>query len=267
MSELVFILHKPDKVRHPGVIIVVGGPQYRVGSHRQFVYLARLLAANGVPVLRFDYTGMGDSTGVGQNFESINGDIAIAVDTFFEQMPGMENIILWGLCDAASASGFYASGDERIKGLVLLNPWVRTEQGESKVFLQDYYLQRFCSKAFWGKVMSGDVKVAASIKSLSQKILGMFQKEPMPEEGLLPLPVRVINSLSKFTHPVLFIFSGKDLTAKEFIQLVNTDKNGQALMKRNNVSRVELPDSDHTFSREEWKNQVNSATLNWLKAL
>ena len=267
LSELVFILHVPDEVRHSGVIIVVGGPQYRVGSHRQFVYLARFLAANGVPVLRFDYTGMGDSTGEGKNFESINEDIAIAVDAFFEQVPTMDNVILWGLCDAASASGFYAASDERIKGLVLLNPWVRTEQGESKVFLKSYYLQRFCSRDFWEKVISGDVKVTASIKSLSQKISGMYQKEPTPEEGLLPLPTRVINNLSKVTSPILFIFSGKDLTAKEFIQLVNTDKDGQALIKRNNVSRVELPDSDHTFSREEWKNQVNTVTLSWLKAL
>ena len=44
------ILHPgaPDASR--GVLVVVGGPQYRVGSHRQFVLLARDLAAAGVPV-------------------------------------------------------------------------------------------------------------------------------------------------------------------------------------------------------------------------
>ena len=30
-----------------GILIVVGGPQYRVGSHRQFVLLARALARVG----------------------------------------------------------------------------------------------------------------------------------------------------------------------------------------------------------------------------
>ena len=33
-----------------GVLVVVGGPQYRVGSHRQFVLMARDLAKAGYPV-------------------------------------------------------------------------------------------------------------------------------------------------------------------------------------------------------------------------
>ena len=53
-----------------GVVIVVGGAQYRVGSHRQFVGLARHLAAHGHPVLRFDFPGMGDSPGDWVGFES-----------------------------------------------------------------------------------------------------------------------------------------------------------------------------------------------------
>ncbi len=46
-----------------GVAIIVGGPQYRAGSHRQFILLARRLAHAGIPALRFDYRGMGDSPG------------------------------------------------------------------------------------------------------------------------------------------------------------------------------------------------------------
>ena len=42
-SRLLGILHKPEKPGRQGVLIVVGGPQTRVGSHRQFVLLARYL--------------------------------------------------------------------------------------------------------------------------------------------------------------------------------------------------------------------------------
>ena len=51
-----------------GVLIVTGGPQYRAGSHRQFVLLARFLAARGMAVLRFDYRGMGDSEGAPRDY-------------------------------------------------------------------------------------------------------------------------------------------------------------------------------------------------------
>ena len=47
-EELVGILHPAPGAT--GVVIVVGGPQYRVGSHRQFLLLARRLAASGIPV-------------------------------------------------------------------------------------------------------------------------------------------------------------------------------------------------------------------------
>ena len=250
--------------------MIVGGPQYRVGSHRQFVMLARYLAKHGVTVFRFDYRGMGDSTGAIQEFEHANADINAAVDVFLNEVKEIQRLVLWGLCDAASASCFYAAQDERIVGLVLLNPWVRTEKGESEVFLKDYYLKRFCSWVFWHKLFSGDVNFKSSIVSLSEKVLKVFTKQSLGETQptqSLTLPERMLRSVGQFKHPILFVLSGKDLTAKEFIRLVDTDAKGQALIKRENVSRVDLPDSDHTFSRDKWKSQVNMATLNWLKAL
>ena len=60
-SSMIGVLSGAGLPAGRGVLIVVGGPQYRVGSHRQFILLARHLADRGVPTLRFDYRGMGDS--------------------------------------------------------------------------------------------------------------------------------------------------------------------------------------------------------------
>jgi len=76
------ILHSGAADARTGVVIVVGGPQTRIGSHRQFLLLANALAAAGHPCLRFDYRGMGDSEGEPRDFEAVDADIRAAVDAF-----------------------------------------------------------------------------------------------------------------------------------------------------------------------------------------
>ena len=131
-ESLVGVLSLPAAPATRGVLIVVGGPQYRVGSHRQFTLLARHLAAHGIPSLRFDYRGMGDSSGAVRSFEAVDADIRRAIDIFYERVSGLESVVIWGLCDAASAALFYAHRDARVGGLVLLNPWVRTPEGMAR---------------------------------------------------------------------------------------------------------------------------------------
>ena len=127
-EQLLGIIAHPEQAKRTGVLIIVGGPQYRLGSHRQFLLLARVLSVAGYPVMRFDYRGMGDSTGEMRNFEAVDADIAAAIDAFMVACPELEHFVLWGLCDAASASLLYlhACEDERLSGFVLLNPWVRS---------------------------------------------------------------------------------------------------------------------------------------------
>ncbi len=74
----------------------------------------------------------GDSAGDVGSFESVNDDVRAAVDAFFRQVPELRGVVLWGLCDGASAACFYAPTDARVRGLILLNPWVRTAQGEAQ---------------------------------------------------------------------------------------------------------------------------------------
>jgi hypothetical protein len=79
-ETLVGVLAEPASPAMVGVLIIVGGPQYRAGSHRQFVLLSRQLAATGVAAMRFDYRGMGDSTGSPSSFDDVSEDIAAAID-------------------------------------------------------------------------------------------------------------------------------------------------------------------------------------------
>lgn len=257
-----------------GVLLVVGGPQYRVGSHRQFVLLARHLAKEGIPVFRFDYRGMGDSSGQLLGFENIQDDIAAAMDCFQQQLPELDKFVIWGLCDAATAASFYASVDSRVKGLVLLNPWAYSEQGEAKAFLKHYYLQRLFSKSFWLKVLRGEFRPKESLGSLSEN-LGKAQaggaeeseKEQVNSQGSNePLGDRIQAGLKKFTDRALIVLSGRDLTAAQFRDVVNDSSRFKRLLKQSRFSVREMPGSDHTFSSAEDRAKVEKETLEWLRS-
>jgi len=270
-DALLGIVSVPDAEAHAGtgVLIVVGGPQYRVGSHRQFALLARGLAAGGVPCMRFDYRGMGDSTGEMRAFDDINDDIGAAIDEFFRQVPGLERVVLWGLCDGASAACFYAPTDARVCGAVLLNPWVRTEAGEAKVFLKHYYLSRLLDASFWKKLLSGGVSFGKSFGDLAGMISRAGQSSaPVVAEANVasgPLPERMAQSLHMADKPVLIVLSGRDFVAREFQQTV--EQGGAWARVEAARQPVSIPSADHTFSSAAHRDEVCRITADWLKDL
>jgi len=271
-EDLLGILHPGDAQATRGVLVVVGGPQYRVGSHRQFLLLARHLAAGGIPVLRFDYRGMGDSSGAQRDFERVGEDIRAAIDCFQTQIPGLREVVIWGLCDAASAALIYAWRDERVGGLVLLNPWVRTEEGLAKAYLKTYYLQRLLSRDFWMGLLRGRFNLVDSLRSLMGMVLRVVGKpraRPAAQGGgeslgTGPLPERMAEGWKRYQGPVLLILSGDDLTAAEFRDVAGHSPAWQGLLHQPRVTVRELPDANHTFSRREWRDQVAEWTLEWV---
>ena len=269
------ILCLPERTASRGVLIVVGGPQYRVGSHRQFTLLARHLASLGIPVLRFDYRGMGDSEGAPRTFEDLENDLHCAIERFFEEAPALSNLVIWGLCDAASAALFHAHLDPRITGLVLLNPWVRTDQGAAKAYLKHYYLTRLLDPEFWSKVWNGRFNYANAAQSLAKtiekalpgrKITATKDTADDTSCDFAGLPERMLYALSRYKGKVLLITSGNDLTAQEFLELVKGSREWQRLLAAPGVSRLNLPEANHTFSRRAWRDEVAVRTSDWIQS-
>lgn len=193
-QDLTGIIHESNRQSKTGVLVVVGGPQYRVGSHRQFVLLARYLATADIPVMRFDYRGMGDSPGKLRDFNDIEKDIGEAIDNFQAHNKDLQRIVIWGLCDAASAALFYAYQDDRVAGLVLLNPWVRTEYGEANAYLKKYYKNRLISLEFWRKIITGRFDIKQSLKSFTD-ILKKVLLKTNNKQTQLSLPDKMLQGL------------------------------------------------------------------------
>lgn len=278
--QMVGILAVPQRPSAQGVVMVVGGPQYRAGSHRQFTLLSRHLAAQGVPVLRFDYGGMGDSDGPAKSFEQAGDDIRAAIDNFRSAVPAVEQVVLWGLCDAASAILFHAWQDRRVAGIVLLNPWVRTQAGIARATLKHYYARRLFDPSLWAKIARGRFDLAGSLRSLLQ--LAGAARRPKGDGAdagagddiasgdagpVSSLPERMYQGLSRYKGAVLVICSGADLTAREFSDLAGSSKKWRQVMGRANVTRRDLPGADHTFSRAVWRDQVAEWTADWVVSI
>ncbi|MDD4913693.1 MAG: hydrolase 1, exosortase A system-associated [Methylococcales bacterium] len=266
-QQLLGVIHQCDNMTPTGVVVIVGGPQHRTGSHRQFVLLARHLAERQIASMRFDARGMGDSEGESRCFYEMDDDIRAAIDCFLATCPTLKQVVLWGLCDAASAALFYGYQDRRVKGLILLNPWVFTQQGAAKTYLKHYYLQRLASREFWKKILLFKFDYRNSVGSFLN-FLRLARSVGQPAAKIaddLPLPIRMRECLRRFAYPVLLILSGRDLTASEFKETVKADAEWRALLNGSLVSRQDFEAADHTFSSSLWRNQVAEWTSEWIK--
>jgi exosortase A-associated hydrolase 1 len=268
----VAIMALPKRGFARGVLIVVGGPQYRSGSHRQFTLLSRSLAAHGIPAMRFDYRGMGDSDGLMRSFENVEADLRAALDHFFAECGDIKEVVLWGLCDAASAALFYAWRDPRVTGLVLLNPWVRTAAGVASAYMKGYYAKRLMDRELWSKILAGRFSLMHASRSLFANAIDAYGLRNSRVAGKekksadLDLPARMLVGWNQFRGKILLILSGNDLTADEFRALVARDTQWRNAISEPRVQQLEIADANHTFASAHWRREVEGVTIKWVMA-
>ena len=264
-DNLLGILAKPETPSETGVIVIVGGPQYRVGSHRQFVLLSRALAAAGYPVLRFDYRGMGDSEGQQRDFEAVSADISAAIDVLQDRMSSVKQVALWGLCDGASAALLYCfeTHDPRVSGLCLLNPWIRSEASLARTQIKHYYVQRLMQKEFWNKLLRGGVAIRACA-GLMRNIRMAAATPDRSASAQQPFQQRMAGAWDRFSGSFLLLLSGEDYTAKEFLEYASKDAVWNNALTDPRLVRHDLQGADHTFSSAASRTVVENLTLAWL---
>ncbi len=265
-ESLTGILHSAETPNGRGMLLIVGGPQYRAGSHRQFVEFARDMAATGTSVLRFDYRGMGDSSGPYLDFEQISKDVGAALDELVDQLPELTDICVFGLCDAASSALMFSAYDPRVTELILLNPWVRSEATEAQAVMKHYYGKRLFSGAFWRKLFSGEVKIVASMVDAFNKFrlsrATSVDSAGSKEAAKGDFRKQMLAGAQQFEGRVLLVLSGNDFTANEFEGVVSSS--GQWTKCVNGWTQAKIAQANHTFSRSDWKQQLGEHARNWM---
>jgi len=121
--NLVGTLTMPSELSgQPAFVFFNAGFTGRIGPSRLYVRLARALAEIGIPSLRFDLSGLGDSDRATDSPDEDPhlADIRRGV-TEVLRLTGSQRAVLAGLCSATDQCLKVAAIDERIAGCVLLD--------------------------------------------------------------------------------------------------------------------------------------------------
>ncbi len=114
----------------PVFVFLSCGALHRVGPQRLYVRLARTLAPMGFSSLRVDLSGRGDSSGKPElrNEQSLLEDYKEIVSILQARL-GQSQFVLCGLCSGADNALMLAHADQRIIGLLLMDPTFHPADG------------------------------------------------------------------------------------------------------------------------------------------
>ncbi|MDB5816050.1 MAG: hypothetical protein JWN23_3167 [Rhodocyclales bacterium] len=237
-----------------GVIMLTGGMQIRAGSHRQYLSLARTLAAEGHAVLRLDFPGFGDSPGTPRHYADNADVIAAAIAELQSRKLGLRGFVLWGLCDGASAAALHACADERVMSVLMVNPWL-DDIGEH-VGLSGYYHRRLTTPQFWCSLLRGEVGVMSGVAGFVRHL--WHRLFASVEEGGQTTAAQNSSESDASVRDIWSALEG--LSGRVTVVTGDADRTGQAFLAmlarrpevQKGVVQLSVSHADHTFSTPQW---------------
>lgn len=234
----------PGRTAAPAVLLLNAGVLHRVGPHRLHVLLARQIAARGNASLRLDLGGIGDSISSSDAAtfrDSAVADTRLAM-TGLATASGAQRFVLFGVCAGADNSIATALVDDRVAGIVLVDPHTYATRRSQ---LRDLRA-RVAKRGSLGEVARWGLRVARRrVRLAIDRARGVG---PPPAEGREPPPIATfraeLTQLIDRGVRVLAIYSGihgagyneADQLFELFPEL------------RGRMDHVYFPDANHTFT-------------------
>lgn len=243
-------------------VILNAGVLHRVGPHRLHVVLARRLAQVGLTSLRLDLGGIGDSvasTDAATFRESAVADTRTAM-TRLTGATRRERFVIFGVCSGADNAIATALADDRVAGIVLVDPpTYPTRRGQ----LRDLRM-RVAKRGGPGDLVRWGMKVAERRLRLALARLGRGTVEEAANQGRELPPVATfggqLTTLIDRGVRIFAIYSGihgaRYNHADQLFELF------PAL--RGRLDHAYFPTANHTFTELDTQAKLIDAITGWI---
>jgi pimeloyl-ACP methyl ester carboxylesterase len=274
------LLTSPSEPREKTAVVLMGGattPSTTVGRNRMTVTLGRRLAQCGYHVLRFDYHGIGDSTGTVERFElnrPFIEDLAGALDWL--RTRGMDSFILAGSCFGARTALSYAPKLAPLEAVVLLAPPLR-DFGESERQTAGWSLWDYVKCAFRPQATLGGKKSRRGtgylrfMKLAAQVMLRRLRTILRSSDKATAPWISRRNVLDPLSHlvkrrvPVLLMYGRDDDSYGDFQEAMR-GRLGRIVRDGTGVIDVAVVAGKvHGFTTRESQNGVMNLVEDWLR--
>ncbi len=237
----------------PAIIILNAGLLHRIGPNRLYVKIARQMATAGFIVLRFDFSGIGDSSALDANLPFERSSISETQEAmhYLSSIRGIGEFILVGLCSGANVALKTACGDHRVVGVIGINGSYFDSQeleGLSQYFKSSiqsrYYRKHLFNYRSWWRVITGKSNLSGIIRFLISKTKILLSRN---ENVLFKTnPSIKWSSLIERGVDLFLIYSEGSLALDTFCLTLENHLSG---LKSSGKLRVEfIKHSDHVFT-------------------
>jgi alpha-beta hydrolase superfamily lysophospholipase len=261
----------------PAVILLNTGIEYRVGSHRLYVPLARDLAARGHVVFRYDLGGIGDSAppeGANENVAypaHALDDLREAVGLVRDRARGRK-VFLVGLCSGAWHAFRAAREALPVDGIVSINPplYLADRQSWTTRLSAQYqegrnYHRKLRDSSSWLNALSGRSEYGTFARFVATYVTRRVAHHIRPVVGSWG-PHGLADDLEAVSArgiASLFVFSRGDQGLEYFRQFGGASRRWR---RHGHIRHVIVDGAGHTFSPPEAQETLRHLVVDFVSA-
>lgn len=244
----------------PWVIFLNAGIVHRTGPHRMTVHLARALAGAGIPSLRFDLSGIGDSAlPASAAPQPIQDRVQCDIDDAMAFVRGLgpasgRSFVLSGLCSGADNALRAAKRCADVAGLVLLDLNVARTRG----YYLRHYGRRLLQGEAWRNVFTGRSALFRTRHAPAAPTQTLDDESLLPpdemREHLYTALARNVRILCVFTAGIETQYNYEQQFADLFPEPDIADR----------VRVLFFGKADHTFSDPTLQQQMCGQVVQWI---